>query len=440
MSKKAASGKLLGLYRLVTRAATPLAGMLVAWRTRRGKEDPTRRNERFGFASVDRPKGPLLWAHAASVGESVSILPLIRKLHDTFPHLNILVTTTTLTSARFVQRNLPERAIHQFVPIDMPVFVNRFLGHWRPELIFFAESELWPNMLTTAARAGAQMALVNARMSQRSFSRWQYFPQTIRSLLSCFKVCLTQSPGDADRLRDLGAPHVMHTGNIKFDVPAPPADPSELALFRAAFAARPRWAAVSTHPGEEDIVEEAHVELARTRNRLVTIIAPRHPERGPEIANMLSARGHTVQLRSQQRQPQRDSAFYIFDTIGELGFVFRTVPACFMGGSMVRHGGQNPIEPTKLGCAVVHGPHVGNFTEVYGALDLGGGAENVRGSIQLAQAMGQLIDNRQKAQLRANAAQAALAPYSGALDATLAALEPLLSAALMPNRQKPPTA
>ncbi|MCC0015890.1 MAG: 3-deoxy-D-manno-octulosonic acid transferase [Rhodobiaceae bacterium] len=439
MSKKG-SGTLLMLYRIGTRLATPLAGAIVFWRTRRGKEDPERRTERFGFASADRPKGPLLWAHAASVGESVSILPLIRKLHDSFPMLNILITTTTVTSARIVQRSLPERAIHQFVPIDAPRFVNRFLSHWRPELILFAESELWPNMLTTASRAGARMALVNARMSQRSHSRWQHFPRTIRRLLGCFHVCLAQSGGDADRLRELGAPRVIETGNIKFDVPAPGADPAELAVFRAAFAARPRWAAISTHPGEEEIIEEAHGALARTRPRLVTIIAPRHPERGAEIASMLSAHGHTVQLRSRDKQPLRDTEFYVFDTIGELGLLFRTVPACFMGGSMVRHGGQNPIEPTKLGCAVVHGPHVGNFNEVYGALDLGGGAESVRGAYQLAQAMGQLIDNRQKAQLRANAAQTALAPYSGALDATLKALEPLLAAVLAPRRREPPAA
>lgn len=364
------------------------------------------------------------------------MLPLIRKLHDAYPQLNILVTTTTVTSARVVQRSLPERAMHQYVPIDAPKFVNRFLGHWRPELVFFAESELWPNMLTTAARAGAQMALVNARMSQRSFSRWQRFPKTIGTLLSCFRVCLAQSAGDADRLRELGAPNVVLSGNIKFDVPAPGADPNELAVFRAAFAARPRWAAISTHPGEEEIVEEAHSELVRQRSRLVTIIAPRHPERGPEIANMLSSRGHSVQLRSREPQPRRDTAFYVFDTIGELGLLFRTVPVCFMGGSMVRHGGQNPIEPTKLGCAVVHGPHVGNFNEVYGALDMGGGAESVRGAIQLAQAVGQLIDNRQKAQLRANAAQTALAPYSGAIDTTFAAVEPMIAAALA--REAPP--
>lgn len=174
----------------------------------------------------------------------------------------------------------------------------------------------------------------------------------------------------------------------------------------------------------------------RQRSRLVTIIAPRHPERGPEIANMLSSRGHSVQLRSREPQPRRDTAFYVFDTIGELGLLFRTVPVCFMGGSMVRHGGQNPIEPTKLGCAVVHGPHVGNFNEVYGALDMGGGAESVRGAIQLAQAVGQLIDNRQKAQLRANAAQTALAPYSGAIDTTFAAVEPMIAAALA--REAPP--
>lgn len=388
------------------------------------------------MAGLARPPGPLLWAHAASVGESVSMLPLIRKLHDAYPQLNILVTTTTVTSARVVQRSLPERAMHQYVPIDAPKFVNRFLGHWRPELVFFAESELWPNMLTTAARAGAQMALVNARMSQRSFSRWQRFPKTIGTLLSCFRVCLAQSAGDADRLRELGAPNVVLSGNIKFDVPAPGADPNELAVFRAAFAARPRWAAISTHPGEEEIVEEAHSELVRQRSRLVTIIAPRHPERGPEIANMLSSRGPLGAVALARAAAEARYRLLRLRHHRRARPAVPYSPGLFHGGSMVRHGGQNPIEPTKLGCAVVHGPHVGNFNEVYGALDMGGGAESVRGAIQLAQAVGQLIDNRQKAQLRANAAQTALAPYSGAIDTTFAAVEPMIAAALA--REAPP--
>ncbi len=431
----ARAGSLIMLYRALTSAARPLAGALIAYRTRRGKEDPERRGERLGRSRVPRPDGPLVWANAVSVGEAVAVMPLVQRLLHDYPQLSVLITTTTVTSARVVQRQLPPGAIHQFAPFDSPAFVHRFLAHWQPDIVIFAESELWPNMLSAVRRSPARAALVNARMSQRSHARWQRAPNSIQWLLSSFDICLAQSAGDAERLSELGDRDVFATGNIKFDVPAPDADAAELAIFRAAFAARPRWAAVSTHPGEEDIVEQAHSVLTRQRPGLATLIAPRHPERGVEIANMLAGRGYDVQLRSKNPQPKREAAFYIFDTIGELGLLFRSVPAVFMGGSLVRHGGQNPIEPTKVGCAIVHGPHIGNFAEVYGALDVSGGAQTVSGAIQLAQAIGPLIDNRQKAALRANAAEAALEPYSGALDRTMRALQPLVDAALH-NRER----
>ncbi|MEM8877703.1 MAG: 3-deoxy-D-manno-octulosonic acid transferase [Pseudomonadota bacterium] len=425
MSTRRAPAGLIA-YQLATRLVTPLSGAVIALRQKRGKEDANHRAERFGKASAGRPQGPLIWVHAASVGEAKAVLPLIEQISVLYPDMYILATTTTVTSALIMKRQLPRMAYHQFVPLDMPRFVDRFMSHWKPELIIFAESEIWPNILMRARQQGSRLALVNGRMSQRSFQRWTRARSVVAHLLAGFDVCLAQSESDAERLGKLGASSVLNTGNIKFDVPAPEANVVEVAAFKRRFGEHPRWAAVSTHPGEEEIVAEVHMHLKQKRPDVRTLIAPRHPERGTEIAAMLSARGLTVAQRSKNSLPPHDAEIFILDTIGELGLVFRQFPVTFMGGSLVRHGGQNPIEPAKLGSAIVHGPHIRNFDEVYSALDVGGGAEMVRGSIQLAQAVGNLIDNPSKARLRADAANAALEPYTGSLDRTMAALGPLL--------------
>jgi 3-deoxy-D-manno-octulosonic-acid transferase len=426
MSKATTPAGLMA-YRIATRLVTPLSGAVIAVRQKRGKEDANHRHERFGVASVPRPPGALIWVHAASVGESRAVLPLIHQITLRYPEIYILATTTTVTSSRIMKRELPRMAYHQFVPLDMPRFVSRFLKHWKPDLIVFAESEIWPNMLMEARRQGARMALVNGRMSERSFQRWSRARGVISHLLGGFDICLAQSDSDAERLRSLGAPAVMNSGNIKFDVPAPNADPIELASFKRRFGDTPRWAAVSTHPGEEEVVAEVHLRLKQARPTLKTLIAPRHPERGFEIASMLASHGITAAQRSQTALPPEDAEIFILDTIGELGLVFRHFPVTFMGGSLIRHGGQNPIEPAKLGSAIVHGPHVRNFAEIYSALDIGGGAEMARGAIQLAQAVGNLVDNPSKTRLRADAAQAALEPFMGSLDRTMDALSPVLS-------------
>jgi len=421
--------RLLGAYRLLTAIAHPLAGPILSWRTRKGKEDAARRPERYGEATVARPDGQLVWVHAASVGETMSVLPMIDRILGG-GDFHVLLTTGTMTSAQIARARLGIRAIHQYVPLDGPRFVRRFLGHWRPEMAIFAESELWPNLILETARSGATLALVNARMSDRSFRRWQSGSTMIGQLLSRFDLCLAQSQDDADRLSALGAGSAVCVGNLKYDVPAPAADEGEIERFTAALAGRPRWAAASLHPGEVEAVLDARGTLAASYPDLLTIIAPRHPEKGPEVAAAAASRGLTVACRSNGDMPASGTSVYLFDTIGEMGLAYRLAPIVFMGGSLIAHGGQNPIEPAKLATAILHGPHVHNFADVYATLREAGGAEIVADAESLAGRVASLLAEPDAVALHAAAANAAVAAYSGALDRSMAALDPFLAAAI----------
>jgi 3-deoxy-D-manno-octulosonic-acid transferase len=417
----------LGAYRAATSVAHPIAGLILHWRLRRGKEDPEHKQERYGRASLPRPEGPLVWVHAASVGETMSVLPMIDRIIES-RRATVLLTTGTMTSTSIAKARLGDRAIHQYVPLDGPRFVRRFLSHWRPGLAIFAESELWPNLIIETARSGTRLSLVNARMSNRSFRRWQKGPAMIGALLSRFDLCLAQSEGDAERLRLLGADPVICAGNLKYDVPAPAADETELAGLVGAFGERPRWAAASVHPGEIDAVLAAHATLARKRPGLITIIAPRHPERGADVVTAASALNLKVAVRSGGRMPEADTDVVVFDTIGEMGLVYRLAPVVFMGGSLVPHGGQNPIEPAKLATAILHGPHVHNFADVYAALQAAGGAEAVADAEALATRADALLAAPAEVGRHAEAANSAVTAFAGALDRAMAALDPLLTA------------
>lgn len=415
----------LRLYALGASALRPLAGALIGARLRRGKEDPARWHERLGEASRPRPDGRLCWMHGASVGEAVTLLPLARRLVER--GFAVLMTTGTVTSAAVMAQRLPQGAIHHYVPLDVPALVRRFLDHWRPDLAIFVESELWPSMLGEVHRRGLPLFLVNGRMSPRSFARWQRVPATIRGMLGNFELCLAQSEADAQRLAGLGAAEAVSTGNLKFDVPPPPADEAGLAALRQAIGERPVWLAASTHEGEETLAGSVHAALAQRLPGLLTVIAPRHPERGEAIAAALAARGLAVTRRSTGALPQASTAIYLADTMGEYGLLYRTVPVVFVGGSLVPHGGQNPVEPAKLGAAVLHGPHVHNFVEPYAALDRAGGALAVADEAALAHQIARLLGDREAAAAVSAAAQQAVAGLSGALERTMAALEPTLA-------------
>ena len=414
----------LRVYQKLSAAMVPLAPALIKRRLKQGKEDPARIGERRGISLNIRPHGPLVWIHGASVGEVLAAAALIEKLRAL--KIRILLTSGTVTSAAIVAKRFPADIIHQYVPYDSPRYVARFLDHWRPSLALFIESDLWPNLILSSAARRLPMVLINGRMSHRSFPRWQRITSTIAALLGRFEVCLAQSQVDADRFTALGSRNVLATGNLKLDVPAPPADPAKLERLMAVTRGRPIVVAASTHPGEDDILIEAHRTLAGFFPSLLTVMVPRHPDRGEAIARSIAAAGLHVALRSREELPAAATEIYVADTMGELGLFYRLAPVVFMGGSLVAHGGQNPIEAVKLGASVVHGPHVFNFADVYEALDAAGGARRADTQEALVKQLGQLLADPAARELLVDAAERVVEQLGGALDRTLLALEPYL--------------
>jgi 3-deoxy-D-manno-octulosonic-acid transferase len=414
----------LRVYRKLSSAVLPLAPALIKRRLKQGKEDPARVGERRGMSTDIRPHGPLVWIHGASVGEVLAAAALIERLRAL--NLRILLTSGTVTSAAIVARRFPADIIHQYVPYDSPRYVGRFLDHWRPSLALFIESDLWPNLILSSAARRLPMVLINGRMSQRSFPRWSRMSGTISALLGKFEVCLAQSKIDGERFAALGSRNVITTGNLKLDVAAPPADSARLERLMAVTRGRPIIVAASTHPGEEEILCEAHRTLAGFFPSLLTVIVPRHADRGEAIARTIETYGLRAGLRSREELPTAITDIYVADTMGELGLFYRLAPVVFMGGSLVPHGGQNPIEAVKLGASIVHGPHVFNFTDVYEALDRAGGARQADTLEALVKQLGQLLADPAARDVSLAASTRVVEQLGGALERTLTALEPYL--------------
>jgi len=414
----------LRVYRRMMAAATPLAPVLLARRLKRGKEHPERMVERRGEATLPRPPGSLVWVHGASVGELLAVLSLIEQLRE--QDLQVLVTSGTVTSASVAEERLPAGVLHQFVPLDAPRFVFRFLDHWRPNLGLFVESDLWPNLIMTSSKGRVPLVLLNGRMSEQSFKGWRSVSKTAATLLGKFDLCLAQSALDGDRFQQLGARSVHVTGNLKLDVPAPPADEAKLQALKSAIGNRPVLAAASTHPGEEILIIDAHRRLRQRFPGLLTIIVPRHPERGRGILDFAVAAQMRAMLRSHDVLPDPQIDIYIADTMGELGLIYRVAPIVYMGGSLIEHGGQNPIEAVKLGAAIVHGPHTWNFTEIYAALDAARGAAEVESVEQLTDRFGYWLTDAMARKAAAAAGHKTVERLGGALRRTMAELEPYL--------------
>jgi 3-deoxy-D-manno-octulosonic-acid transferase len=414
----------LRAYSAAASALELIAPFALRQRALRGKEDRDRIGERLGHAVKPRPAGQLVWIHGASVGECMAVLPLIGKLLDT-ENRSVLVTSGTVTSAQLMAQRLPQRAFHQFAPLDTPASVARFLDHWQPDIGLFVDSEIWPNTLASAKARGIPLALINGRMSARSFAGWRYAPRTAGAILSLYDVCLAQDDDTAARLRTLGAKNVLMSGSLKADAPPLPADADKLASLLAAIGARPVFLASSTHAGEDEIILSAHDALRGEFPELLTIIAPRHPERGSEIALLCGARA--AARRAEDREPDRNAAIYIADTIGELGLFYRVVPFALIGGSLIPHGGQNPLEPAHLGCAVLAGPHTANFAQAYDVILAAQGAGRVSTNGEVVALAGRLLNHPDEARIMGKAASDAAASLSGAVERTRLAIESLLA-------------
>ncbi|MEO0618356.1 MAG: glycosyltransferase N-terminal domain-containing protein [Pseudomonadota bacterium] len=428
------------LYAVITRCAESAAATLLARRVARGKEDKSRLNERLGKPIVPRPDGHLVWFHAASVGELNAIRTLLKTVKATVPDTHILLTTGTVTSANTAASQLSEVALHQYVPLDSPRMVSRFLDHWQPAAAFFVESELWPNLIFETSRRKIPMALLNAHVSDKSIKAWRkpWSRRTGAALFTAFDLILAQSPAVMMRFMRLGAHRIVMAGNLKSDGDVPQIDAEAREDIRRLVAERTVVVAASTHDGEETIFADAHVAAANEFSNLLTIIAPRHPERGPQIADQLRAAGHDVAIRSKGETITAKTGIYLADTLGELPLWFDVSQLAIMGGSLIPHGGHNPLEPMRQNIPVLTGPHVHNFREIYDTLDEAAAIIRLEATDAnaLATALLSVLDDPATRETMITNSAMALRQLSGALTLSIDHIRPWLSPSPSPNPAK----
>jgi 3-deoxy-D-manno-octulosonic-acid transferase len=422
----------LSTYRWVGAAAFPIVGAYVAFRASKGKEERGRQGERYGVASVARPTGPLIWVHAASVGETSAVTPLVEAIVDMGIH--VVLTTGTVTSAKMVQERLGERVIHQYVPLDLKPAVDRFLAHWQPDLAIICESEIWPMTILELGTRRVPQVLVNGRLSDRSFANWHKRPSIAEALFENLAHVVAQSEVDGERFRALGARPVTVSGNLKVDTAVPPVNNAELASMHRMIGSRKTWAAISTHQGEEEIVAQVHHMLKARHRDLLTIIVPRHPDRALEIAAEIGKMGMKVALRSRGDQITPDTDIYLGDTIGDMGLYLRLTEIAFVGRSLTAQGGQNPLEPAMLKSAILSGRNVQNFRDSYQRLIKNGGAKLVRDKDMLAGAVNYLFNNPAERQVMIEAGLKTVEDMRGSLTRTMTALEPFIQPLVLQAR------
>ena len=357
---------LINSYRALGLAFYPFMGPFLRMRASRGKEERQRRYERYGYPSADRPSGPVVWFHAASVGESIAILPLVQHVNDL--DISIILTTGTVTSAQMIRARLPSKCSHQYVPLDLKPALERFLDHWQPDIAIFTESEIWPMTLMSLSSRHIPRILVNARMSDRSYKRWKSTYGLSDALFGELSHVIAQSELDAGRFKSLGAWPVDISGNLKVDTGSLPYDEGELGRLTTAINGRPTWVAVSTHEGEEEACGNVHKQLKEKIPNLLTIIVPRHPNRANGITALLRENGLVTAQRSQNEKIKSETDVYMGDTIGEMGLYLRLAQVAFMGKSLASTGGQNPLEPAIVGVPIISGNEVHNFRDVYNNL------------------------------------------------------------------------
>lgn len=422
----------LRLYRVLVFLAGPVLRLSLRRRARKGREDSARLREKIGHASLKRPDTPLVWVHAASVGETNSVLPLIGDVLESRPAQTVLLTTGTVTSAAIVARfqsahpNLRARLRHQYAPLDRRNWVTRFLDHWQPQAAFWVESEIWPNMVLACEQKRIPLIMLNGRLSPRSFHRWRRMKKTARRLLGRFSLLMAQDNMTAERLHALGLDDIAMPGNLKLDAPPLPHDEAALADMKKQIGDRPIWLAASTHAGEESQIGDAHHMISATHDNVLTLIAPRHPNRGAALAKELRQSGFTVAQRSAGEPVTPQTQIYLLDTLGELGLFYRLVEIVLIGGSLVPHGGQNPIEAARLDCAILHGPHIENFRAMFDALTSRQAVAAIADAATLASQVKALLDNPAQAGQMADAAAAYAEAMNGTRERVLELIGPYL--------------
>ncbi len=362
------------IYKTITGLSEPVLPLIIKNRIKKGKESPERYTEKFGIPSKERPNGNVIWIHGASIGEAQSALILLNRITEIYPNINFLMTTGTLTSAKLMEKKLPSNAMHQFFPLDHPNYIQTFLNHWKPDLILWMESELWPNTLHIIKEKKIPAMLINARMSNRSFKTWRLFPSMINKMTLTFEKILCQSEQNFENYKKLGAKNAINTGNIKYAASPLECNKDELKKLLNTTHHRPLWLYASTHNNEESIACDIHTRLKKQFSDLLTIIVPRHPDRQNQIIETLAKYKYlNIEFRSSQikKTPSKNTDIYIADTLGELGLFYRLSPISCIGRSFSNDGGggHNPIEAAQLGSVVLHGPKVQNLQDIYDDMD-----------------------------------------------------------------------
>lgn len=413
----------LRLYRWGVMLAAPFSGLVLNGRAKRGKEDPARLPERFGHATINRPAGRLIWLHGASVGESLVLRSLVTALAAA-TDWHFLVTTGTTTSAALMEKQMPPRTIHQYVPVDRPACARRFMDHWRPDAAVFVESELWPNLLIELQARNIPAILANARMNQASLDNWAQRTDSLGYLLQTFRWIGAADERTAAGLSRLTDRDIPLTGNLKLQIEPPAPEAAKLEEIRSALAGRPVWLAASTHPGEDEMVLEAHKVWRNQHPKGLMILAPRHPDRADALAELLTRTGMSFARRSRGEFPVTETRVWLADTLGEMALWYAVSGKAFIGGSLVDGiGGHNPIEATRAGCPVITGPFTASFDDIFTAYHEHGGVLIASGAEEIAAA----LENDPEALLAG--ARDALGELTGsALAETLASIHALLPA------------
>ena len=320
--------------------------------------------EKIGFFSKKRPKGKLIWFNASSIGESLSVLPIIKKINSNFPKYNVLVTTSTVSSFKILQKRPSEKFVHQFSPLDIDFIAKKFYEYWAPDLIIFVESEFWPNLIFRAKKNKIPSIVINARISKKTYQKWNLIKKTTQKLLNSFNLFLVQDNETQKMLNKFNIKNIKNVGNLKFLSQKLPINKNELLNLKKMISKRRVILLASSHQGEEKLIVSKIKKLSKTFNDLLFIIVPRHVNRSSEIQNYLYSEKINFKVRSKNEIIEKETFCYLADTIGEISLFFYIAKIVIMGGSYVNHGGQNPIEPSHFNCALIFGPYMQNFKRI----------------------------------------------------------------------------
>ena len=378
------------LYKLIGFILIPFIPFIIFRRLSDGKETKGRTNERYGKTRIKNISNKLVWIHAASVGESLSIIPIVKEMIKNKYFDTILITTGTTSSSEIIEQKLGDHVIHQFVPFDIIVYVKRFLNHWKPSLAIFVESEIWPNIIYETKKINIPLIILNGRMTFKTFKRWSLLGSFSKKLFSNFDACCTQNNDSTIFYKKLGIINTEFTGNLKFAHHDIKIDEKSYGDLKKTSKNRIIFLAASTHDGEENIIKNVSLNISQVHKNLLTIIVPRHPQRKNILAEV---KGNKIAVRSKKEKITKNTLFYIADTIGELNLFYKLANIIFVGGSMINHGGQNPIEAAYYGKTILHGKNIQNFTDVYEILKLMKLTEQVENERQLELFVNRLIDN-----------------------------------------------